>query len=213
MMKKGFTLVELIIVIAILILLIAAAIGGIDPIGIINKARDAQRKKDINRIKISFEDYFNDKGCYPDQTTVDKLNQQSNCSSKIFRPWMATWPCDPNGIPYTIQAGYDEKCPKWFKILTSLENKSDKDIVRDWKITGNLFVGTTDINYGVSSGNISLEEITGFKDPHCVSLGECYYYPEANKCNKTMDGCSGANCYLGECSDRCRVSCCGKGCN
>lgn len=212
MKKDGFTLVELIIVIAIMVLLVMVAIGGIDPIGIFNRARDAQRKKDLNRIKISFEDYFNDKGCYPNSEMVNKLTLDSNCGTSIFRPWLSTWPCDPNGTHYQILVGYDVNCPKWYKILATLENKTDKDISETW-ISENLLVGTTGVNYGVSSGNITVETITGSEDPYCLNIGSCYYIPEPNMCNKKVNGCLGSNCFLGECSVRCRVDCCGAGCN
>lgn len=213
MIKKGISLVEVVVVVAILLVLIAAAIGGIDPIGIFNKARDAQRKKDLNRIRIAFEDYYNDKDCYPVQELVTQLNLKTSCGTDVFSPWLKSWPCDPDGQPYYIYVGYDDDCPKWFKILTSLENKNDPEIPADWALNGNLWIGTSDVNYGISSSNISIFDIMGTKDPYCLNLGNCYYYPEVNKCNKTTSGCSGANCYIGECSERCHVECCGAGCN
>ncbi|HBP50944.1 MAG: Type II secretion system protein G [Candidatus Shapirobacteria bacterium GW2011_GWE1_38_10] len=215
MKKSGITLVEILIVMAIILLLIAVAIGALNPIGIMNRARDAQVKKDLNRIRISFEDYYNDKGCYPNREKIEELALGSNCDSKVvFRPWMASWPCDPNDKPYQVLIGYDENCPKWFKILASLENKTDKEISYELVTEGTLAVGSTAYNYGVSSGNITIEEITGLKDPYCGNLGSCYYYPAPNMCNKTdSSGCSGTNCYLGECSVRCHVSCCGPGCD
>lgn len=210
--KSGVTLVEILVVMAIIVLLAMAMVGGVDPIGLVNKARDAQRKKDVNRIKVAFEEYYNDKGCYPDSETISLLTASANCGSKVFSPWLSTWPCDPNKIPYTIMTGYDNKCPKWYKILTSLENKNDKDIFADLTEINNIGTGATDLNYGVSSGNISVSEETAKNDPYCVNLGNCYYYPEANKCNRISVGCAGSNCYLGECSNKCKVSCCGRGC-
>lgn len=211
--KKGITLVEVLIVMAILIILATAMIGGIDPIGLVNKARDAQRKKDIGRIKIAFEEYYNDKGCYPSLEMVTQMSTSTNCGSRIFSPWLTTWPCDPKRLPYTIVTGYHDvnnDCPKWYKIMASLENKSDKEVTTIVNIS-NLITDKLDLNYGVSSGNISLDEDTAGNDPYCLGLGNCYYYPEANNCNKT-NGCSGSNCYLGECSNRCKVNCCGSQC-
>jgi len=166
----------------------------------------------LNRIKISFEDYFNDKGCYPNKIMVDKLNLNSNCSTNVFNPWLGTWPCDPNGKNYQVLIGYDDNCPKWYKVLAVLENKKDNDIPASWILNGNTAVGNTAVNYGVSSVNISLEEVMGAKDPYCIWLGNCYYFPEANHCNQ-INGCKGDNCYMGECSTRCKVACCGSGCN
>jgi prepilin-type N-terminal cleavage/methylation domain-containing protein len=215
-MRKGISLAEIIIVLAILAILVVAAIGAVDPIGILNKAHDAQRKKDLDRIKISFEDYYNDKGCYPNQALVSKLINPTVCNnSKFFDfPWLRPWPCDPTSRkPYTITVGYDSNCPKWYKIETVLSNKTDKDI--------NLGLGETVVsgeismvpNYGVSSGNITIGQEMAKTDPYCLSLGNCYYYPQSSYCNKETSGCAGNNCYIGECSIRCKVSCCGNGCN
>lgn len=210
-MKKAFTLVELMIALTILIIMAAMLVGILNPTALINKAQDAQRKKDLNRIKISFEDYYNDKGCYPKKEIVERMMSKSNCESSIFKPWLNIWPCDPDRRPYEVQIGYEDDCPKWYKIFTSLENKSDIDILPN--LQGNIWIGMTGVNYGISSGNISISEDTAIKDPYCIGLGNCYYYPSPNMCNKADYGCSGANCFLGECSDRCHTNCCGVGCN
>ena len=81
-----------------------------------------QRKKDLNRKKVAFEDYFNDKGYYP--TDVDNWNKKENCGKNLtefsnLRPW----PCDPGGSPYVIEVSKNK-----FIVLTSLENKKDNDI-------------------------------------------------------------------------------------
>lgn len=210
MNKKGFTLVELIIAMAILSLMVVILVGILNPVALFKKARDTQRKKDLRRISISFEDYFNDKGCYPDEATVGQLMSKINCGSSIvFRPWLKPWVCDPNGSPYEILIGYDLSCPKWFKVLAVLENKSDKDIISNFDVG----LGTTEVNFGVSSGNISVDELTGEKDPHCLNGSGCYYYDKDGFCNSIGGGCEGSNCYREECSSRCKVSCCGVGCD
>ncbi|MFA6007209.1 MAG: type II secretion system protein [Candidatus Shapirobacteria bacterium] len=213
--RWGVTLVELIIVIGILAVMVSVMAGILNPIALVNKARDVQRKKDLGRIKIAFEDYYNDKGCYPDQTLVAELMAKSVCKNYNFVdfPWLKPWPCDPSGTPYQILVGYDDKCPKWYKVLTSLENKTDKDIVLGLGETTVFGVANTEVNYGISSGNITTNQDMAKNDPHCVSLGNCYYYPASNMCNKIDRGCAGNNCYLGECSLQCKVSCCGIGCN
>ena len=45
MKKKGFTLVELLIVMAILLMMATMMVGTLNSVGIFNKARDARRKK------------------------------------------------------------------------------------------------------------------------------------------------------------------------
>jgi len=64
------------------------------------KARgsDARRKADLENIKISFEDYFNDNDCYPPETTLDI------CGDKSFAPYLKEIPCDPmSGEAYAYE--------------------------------------------------------------------------------------------------------------
>ncbi len=62
-MRKGFTILELIIVIGIMSALIAFA--GFSYTGTVRKSRDVIRKEDIKRIQIALELYKNENGHYP----------------------------------------------------------------------------------------------------------------------------------------------------
>ena len=205
---KGFTLVEILVVMAILLIMIMILIGILNPIALVNKARDSRRKKDLRRIKVAFEEYYNDKGCYPNQSIVDGLMQKSYCGgSSIFGRWLKPWPCDPNGNSYEIQVGYDQNCPKWFRILTILENKNDMAI----NMAGVL---ATDPNYAVSSDNIPVNFYPGDNNPSCES--NCYVVVDegltCNSRNFSM-GCEAPNCYRNpDCTPECQTSCCGAGC-
>lgn len=141
MKKSGFTLVEILIVITIIAIFGVMAIGIFNASGIQNKARDAQRKKDLNRIKVALEEYFNDNGSYPDGITG--WNIRSNCGKSISSfSYLNPWPCDPTGQPYKIIVGIK---PNRFMVGAMLEYKKDKDIING---TG------LGVNYGVSSSNI-----------------------------------------------------------
>jgi len=218
MKKKGFTLVELLIVMAILLMMATMMVGTLNSVGIFNKARDARRKKDIGRIKIAFEDYYNDKSCYPSPTIVSNLMLATNCGTGVFKPWLPSWPCDPNGTPYQIatDAFGVNACAKWFKVLTKLENKSDADIPVGWNqgdgweyytLGGSATSATA--NFGVSSPNVVWSDVR--IDPECEAYSGCYYRPDIGLCN-SITGCVGPNCYLGLCQDKCRMECCGSGC-
>ena len=205
--KKGFTLVEILIVMAILLIMIVILIGILNPIALVNKARDSRRKKDLNRIKVAFEEYYNDKGCYPnnipDSFLRDNLNKDENCGSNfIFEKWLKPWPCDPNGKHYEVLTGYDDNCPKWYKIRAVLENKKDSDI-------NIVAIGQNDPNYGVSSGNITPGGYLGDNNPDCNSV--CHYRPGNNPdlCNEISAGCDGPNCYKdNQCVAGCQVTSC-----
>jgi prepilin-type N-terminal cleavage/methylation domain-containing protein len=216
--KKAFTLVELLVVMSILVILTTMMIGILNAIGITNKGRDTQRKKDLARIKIAFEEYFNDKGSFPDPNLVSTLMEKSNCGTDIFKPYLVSWICDPNGNPYSILT---ETNPQRFRIITNLENKKDKDIPTDWYVRDDfnmpsLGLTTSNANYGVSSSNILWYEGASRYADNCYT-NTCF--DGNNGCNDHSDsGCIG-NCYYQAsdgrpgCVAECWVRCCGGGCD
>lgn len=208
-MKKGMTLVEMLIVMTIIVIIAMMMVGILNPAALMNKAIDAQSKKDLGRMKVAFEEYFNDNGCYPNQERLGDLMNKSNCdSATVFIPWITKWPCDRDGNPFTIQIGNDVNCPKWFKILTKLRNEKDGDIPMTWFVGDGLGLGTTVIvNYGVTSTNIGLTD--EMVNPNCLSRGGCVYLRDGH-CNSLGKGesCSSPNCYVGDCNADCLVSYC-----
>jgi prepilin-type N-terminal cleavage/methylation domain-containing protein len=178
-MRKGFTLVELLIVMAILAMMTVILIGILNPKALIDRAYDAQRKKDLARIKVAFEEYFNDKGCYPTEAVIDGLT----CKESGFASWgLNSWPCDPvTKQPYLVMVGKGAvdggNCPDWYKIYTKLENKSDIDIPAGlngaYPGVVAIDVGAS-VNYGVSSPNVSWKGV--MLQPGCERiLHRCYY--------------------------------------
>jgi len=63
--KKGFSLIELLVVITILIVLLALTLTVLNPFTQLKRFRDAQRKQDFFQIRNSLDTYYNDHGCYP----------------------------------------------------------------------------------------------------------------------------------------------------
>ncbi|OPZ89673.1 MAG: Bacterial type II secretion system protein G [Firmicutes bacterium ADurb.Bin419] len=208
--KKGFSLTELLVVMAIIAIMVAMFTGAINPLAQINKANDSRRKKDLNRIKIAFEDYYNDNNCYPTQDLIDELTNASNCGDdEMFSPWLRNWPCDPvSKEPYriVIEESTDD-CPDWFKIYANLENRNDNDIPEGWYSEGNdiLLSGgysIDNVNYGTSSTNVSWFEDT------FVCSGPCVVSTGLESCDHE-DTCLGSNCFIGDChSSRCHCGDC-----
>jgi len=221
MKKDGFTLIEILVVMAILGIMSVIMVGILNPIALTGRGYDARRKKDLGRIKVAFEEYFNDKECYPTEADLVPLRLKSNCGMGVFSPWMSKWPCDPNGQPYYV---FVEQitCPRWFKLITNLENKKDNDTPSGWyEYPDNYLVGDGSLNpstanYGTSSTNVLWYERVA--PVGCGGLGTgCNYRPPGGGCNYVGVSCTqGAdNCYLSEptdnCLDRCKVSCCNNG--
>jgi len=214
----GFTLVELLIVMTIVVILAVIAVSIFNSAGVLNKARDAQRKKDLSRIKIAFEEFYNDKSCYPSQDFAAILNSVSSCQSKVFSQWLSIWPCDPNKTPYTVIV--EGACPKSYKVVTILENKKDSalDINQGavYPITIGSGVTLNPAHYGVTSSNVSLFE--KYENPLC-KRGGCYTVTDAhidpNSWNGTTNGCVNnfyTKCATGWPIDECIADCCGVGC-
>lgn len=215
--KNGFSLVELIIVLAILAFMIVMAIGIINSAGITDKARDARRKKDLRDIKIAFEEYFNDKGQFINPELLAKMTDKENCGKKIEDfPNLKSWPCDPRGKPYFVFVEPGNR----FRVITNLENKKDKDIPDGWYSKGDSYrlLGLTinDVNYGVSSSNILWYE-DGSVDYSMCDKGVCMAFIDGN-CKHISGSCIGPNCFYwpksgsGPTCSSCQTGCCGDGC-
>jgi len=101
---SGFTLSELLIVIALIAILAVSAIVAINPMAQIHKAFDARRKADINHIQTAMESYYSDHGSYPPMPVKDAEDHFTYfCDSDILSPYLKKMPCDPNTKePYTI---------------------------------------------------------------------------------------------------------------
>lgn len=170
MKKNGFTLIEILIVIAILGILSAMLLGNVFTSQ--RKARDLQRKSDIRQIGQALELYYQDFGNYP---LVDLNGQILGCGdsgvgacewgeSSLMQTtadgqeiiYMALVPADPRAGSYFYDTDADGS---YYQLYTRLENEEDKDLM---KIDGdNAFYTDTDCgssllcNYGLSSTNIS----------------------------------------------------------
>lgn len=228
-LKKGFTLTELLIVMAILLIMAVIIIGLINPIALVDKGYDARRKKDIKRIGVAMEEYYNDKGCYPTQLMVDGLT----CGSNGFSPWLVNWPCDPGGERYEIKTEEPSvtDCPNEYRVYAKLRSLSDKDIPSEILnqvvpvYYRDVLLGEGGYTYGVSSTNTYWyqqqldESCTFYPDDHASD--SCFSRPgdDQERCNRSFfpsgdEGCVGINCFArNDCDDICQVGCCGAGCN
>lgn len=75
--SSGFTLVELIVVIAIIGVLVVGLIILLNPLAQTRKGRDSVRKTDLRSLKNILEQYYNDAGTYP--TTSCWSGQTGSC--------------------------------------------------------------------------------------------------------------------------------------
>lgn len=184
--QNGVTLIELVVVVTILLFLMIVLYRSMSRH--LNKAKDAERKKDLQTIKVAFEDYFNDNACYPD---VDALN---NCGSTALQPWLKNIPCDPLGDAYLylpVNDASGNPCAG-YRVLTKLAISDDPMIERVGCPggCGGVFPPTiTDpesYNYGIAEG-VALNQSTTYVAPTMAvdcNTEDCYCCPApGDSCN------------------------------
>jgi prepilin-type N-terminal cleavage/methylation domain-containing protein len=163
MRKKGFTLVELLVVMGILVILSTVGLASFRSSQI--KGRDTKRKNDLSQIQRGLELYCNDRGRYP-LSSVD--GEIIGCGLDPDSPEICSWdspwelgfgdektvylkalPVDPQQ-PYC----YLSTTGVSYQLYAKLENEKDSGCLQ----TGCPLVrncGGYDYNYGVSSGDLN----------------------------------------------------------
>lgn len=122
---KGFTLIQMLIDLAILAVLLTFLILLIDPIAQLKKARDATRKHDTIQIKNALDTYYNDHNCYP--STIP-YGQEWREFDTVY---MVKVPQDPDcgsnpAYCYLYQVDLNDTCPQWNVIYTKQSKPVDK---------------------------------------------------------------------------------------
>jgi len=123
-LSRGFSLIELLVVVAIIAILIA--LGAASFVRQIAKGNDSKRKADLNRIKISLEEFEKDHNCYPDPSTM------TACGSDVdipVHPYLSNVPCDPVAKTAYLYETDGLTCPQWFRIYTTLQNTKDAQLI------------------------------------------------------------------------------------
>lgn len=138
--RQGFTLIEVLLVVAIIALLVIALTLSMR--GQRQKAEDARAKSDLERLRIAFEDYYNDHNCYPPPEWFD---EPSDCHSESLKPYLNTIPCDPRTRePYALE--YDDAgCPSWYKLYSTLTYPDPAHCSPSGSGLGNYGIGSSNV--------------------------------------------------------------------
>lgn len=172
-MKKGFTLVELMIVMAILSSLVGLVAGGFRSAQI--RGRDAQRKSDLKQIANALELLFTDYSQYPDDSSgaVVACPFDATGTTSTVCPWgtgtltdgktvyLKNLPKDPSsGLSYFYRVVPGSNNLK-FQIFTHLENKEDGACIGDNCTTPpgiTYLCGSSICNFAATSSNTDYSE-------------------------------------------------------
>lgn len=164
--KKGFTLVELLVVISIISILTIVGISSFKTVQI--KSRDTRRKNDLNSVSKALNMYYNDNGVFPYESLLN-INSMIKTSGIGFSAevngtvvtYMVEMPIETtNGVE---EYSYLGTTGKSFKLFSNLENENDNNCLKDEDgvVLKNIddYTVTNGCIYGVSSSNIKIEDI------------------------------------------------------
>ena len=177
--KFGFTLLEIIIVISLLLLLAIAVLVFFNPKFQLEKTWDGKRKKELNTLQKVFEEYYNDKKCYPRPQEVCYDYQAGSTTCKIcgnettplefenLKSYLSRLPCDPqHPVRDYLYEVDNPDCPSLYRIYVRLSNTKDKAIEEVGCLSGCAPEGYSQnpgefFNWGITSPNTSLTKIEG----------------------------------------------------
>ena len=155
--KNGFTLVELIIVFAILAILIGIAILTLNPFAQLRRSNDLKKQSDINELTDALDIYYHDNNCYPLSLSTLTSGGQTT--------YIKTLPQDPEfsstGQGYVYITDNNAACPQWHVLFAKLGNKKTSAVTCSLeKLTSCLPQNYDESGYNscAPSGNISTTE-------------------------------------------------------
>jgi len=164
---KGFTLIEIIVVLALLGVVAASALATIDPFGQLQKSNDAHRKADLESVQHALELYYQDKGGYPTSSAdFQIMNGPITVSwGSSWSPYMTTLPKDPSLSNRYVYYSPPSASGQAYYLYANLQRGAkDKQSCNNGNAcpsigsaagfpTGNACGGVC--NYGVSSSNVA----------------------------------------------------------
>jgi type II secretion system protein G len=145
---QGFTLIELLVVISVIGILAALIMVNFNAAR--ERARDVERKSDLDQVKKALRLYYNDNNRYPENSgtkiracsgpvvTFD-WGDQFACSEMVYMKLLPVDPDPDSGYSYNQMASGQDFC-----LWATLENKSDGDIPESQARCSDCSVGESD---------------------------------------------------------------------
>lgn len=127
-MRKGFTLIEILITLGIFLVILSIVIASISSARL--GSRDGKRIADINQIRLALEQYYDACGQYPQSPLT--TGSSSGCSgSTNLGNFISQIPKDPLGSDYYYYPIGTSGVCYTYHISATLENSSHRELQSD----------------------------------------------------------------------------------
>lgn len=166
--EKGFTLMEVLIVIGILGIFASSVLAVMNPFEQLKKTNDTKRKDDLSQVQKSLDLYYQDNDRYPPSSADFKIfdNGQALSWGSSWQPYMSKLPFDPRPANSYIYYSPQDSNGQTYYLYASLErgskdpqtcNKGDSCSSLKQSLPGFPAENACGniCNYGVSSANVS----------------------------------------------------------
>jgi len=165
---RGFTLVEMLVVLGILGILATVVLITLNPLEQLHKSNDAQRKNDLAQIKRALDLYYDDNGKYPASSVDFKIINVATTLNwgNAWLPYMSKLPKDPiakNSYEYYSPASANGQT---YYLYANLERGAkDPQVCNSGSACTSIITGGAGFpvasscggtcNYGISSPNVA----------------------------------------------------------
>ena len=169
-LESGFTLIEMILVVALLSAFAITLLTVLNPLAQFQKSNDARRKSDLYQIQRALETYYQDYGQYPPSVVSNNIYYIKNVNTngpilwgKSWQPYMNILPQDPSSSKSYVYYSPPSSNGQTYYLYASLD-RGGKDLQACNSGNACSSLSTNGIpatacgdtcNFGLSSPNVS----------------------------------------------------------
>lgn len=113
--NRGFTLIELVVVIGILGMILSATIATLNPVAQIGKAKIAQKESDLEQVKTALDLFYDDNKCYPSSGTVP-FGSIWKAGNTVYMTKVPQ--SQDKNTPYIYETAGN--CPQWYVVYAKI---------------------------------------------------------------------------------------------
>ncbi len=127
--SRGFTLIEIVVALAVLGTLIGGALIAVNPNRQLNKTKDAASQAALQEVKKGLDLYYQDSNCYPTNTSSFTTALSTGGEWKVGNTvYLAKTPVDGYGRALVYMTDPTSSCPQWNVLFTKLSAAGSVDI-------------------------------------------------------------------------------------